>query len=265
MNHNLIKLEKELQPIREKLIHHPLYNELNSIQSIRFFMEQHVFAVWDFMSLLKALQRGLTSVDIPWTPSAYPSSRRLINEIVLGEESDVDDNGNPSSHYELYLMAMKEINADSSLIENFVVSGNWNQLNSLPILKETKQFVNFTFDTINKNELHKTASVFTFGREDLIPEMFMEIVKNVEKESDQSLSKMTYYLQRHIEVDSGEHGPMALNMIQELCGDDEQKWFGATRVAIQALEMRILLWDGVKNALSHLNQEEISAYHTFVK
>jgi hypothetical protein len=34
-------------------------------------------------------------------------------------------------------------------------------------------------------------------------------------------------------------------MIQELCGNDEQKWQEATQVSIEALKMRMHLWDGV--------------------
>ena len=58
------KLQEEIAPLREQLIHHKLYKNIDSIERIRLFMESHIFAVWDFMSLLKALQNGLTNTNV---------------------------------------------------------------------------------------------------------------------------------------------------------------------------------------------------------
>ena len=249
MNLELQKLQNEIEPYREKLLVHPLYKSLNSLDEIRVFTEHHVFAVWDFMSLLKALQINLTSVEIPWKPIGSASTRRLINEIVWGEESDIDQFGNPSSHFELYMGAMEQIGAIRSEIQSFVQSCNLDTLSlnleKIKISENTKDFVRFTFQKIKENKAHVLAALFTFGREDLIPDMFIELVKTVEKQTGTSLSKLIYYLERHIEVDGGEHGPMALQMIQDLCGNDEIKWKEATEVSIEALKIRTHLWDGI--------------------
>jgi hypothetical protein len=261
MNGHLHKLEKEIASAREQLLSHPLYNELNSLHAMRTFMEEHVFAVWDFMSLLKALQGGLTCTAVPWTPKGSPKTRRFINEIVLGEESDIDQEGLPASHYELYIQAMKELDANTSIIENFVASGEMMNLSSLPISQETKDFVTFTFEVIQTEKMHLIASVFTFGREDIIPEMFIEIVKEIEQNSNASCKKLKYYLQRHIEVDGQEHGPISLNMIAELCGEDENKWAQCTEIALRAIEKRIQLWNGVRKQIQEehiMNHEHTS-------
>ena len=64
------KLGNDLKETRSKLISHPLYQALDSKEKLVLFMENHVFAVWDFMSLIKALQRNLTCIDVPWTPNS---------------------------------------------------------------------------------------------------------------------------------------------------------------------------------------------------
>ncbi|MFL2639031.1 MAG: DUF3050 domain-containing protein [Flavobacteriaceae bacterium] len=242
------KLEKDLQETRSKLITHPLYKSLDTKDKLICFMENHVFAVWDFMSLIKALQRNLTCVDVPWTPNANNFAGKLVNEIVLAEESDIDLNNNPKSHFELYLDSMQLLGANTDLINSFVKKINSTRsyersVEKINISNELKEFMDFTFEIINSNKNHVIASVFTFGREDLIPDMFIEIVKKLSKEESIKADLLIYYLERHIELDADEHGPMALKMIQNLCGEDKNKWNEATNASLKALQMRIKLWD----------------------
>ena len=248
-------LEKNLSKTRKSLINHNLYSKLNSKQKLIDFMENHVFAVWDFMSLIKALQKNLTCTDIPWTPNENRLAGRLINEIVLAEESDVDLNGNPKSHFELYLESMIQIGANTKKIEDFISKiktlKSYNKsVESINISPVVKQFMDFTFNIINTNKNHVIASVFTFGREDLIPDMFIKIVKKLSVNDEIKADNLIYYLERHIEVDSDEHGPMALKMIEELCGKDEKKWKEAEIASKKALEMRIKLWDYIENKIN---------------
>jgi len=248
------KLQEEIAPLREQLIHHKLYKNIDSIDRIRLFMESHIFAVWDFMSLLKGLQNGLTNTNVPWTPKGNPITRRLINEIVLGEESDLNELGEPLSHFEMYLDSMQQLGANTAEIETFIKlinKGNTveDSLNKISISESAKNFVKFTIEQVNSNQLHIIAAVFTFGREDLIPDMFLEIVKNIGSSTDVNISKLIYYLERHIEIDGGEHGPMSLQMIHELCGDNLQKWEEAIQVSKEALIYRIALWDSIDHEI----------------
>jgi hypothetical protein len=198
------------------------------------------------MSLLKGLQRGLTCVEIPWKPTKNAVTRRFINDIVLGEESDLDQDGIPNSHFEMYINAMNQVGANTEIVMQLVNDPYWkNNIPTLPIQDTTKEFMQFTFSVLENNQLHTIASAFTFGREDLIPDMFIEIVKESEKASDVSYSKFIWYLERHIQVDGDDHGPISLKMIEELCGDDEQKWKEVTDIAVLSMQKRIRLWDGI--------------------
>ena len=113
------RLEEQIGEARRAVIGHPMYAALDSGHAIRTFLEHHVFAVWDFMSLLKSLQRNLTCVEVPWVPTGPTGSRRLINDIVLVEESDERGSGF-ISHFELYLDGMAEAGADTSVIDAFI-------------------------------------------------------------------------------------------------------------------------------------------------
>ena len=248
-------LEKNLSSTRKSLINHSLYSKLDSKQKLVEFMENHVFAVWDFMSLIKALQRNLTCIEVPWIPNENRLAGRLVNEIVLAEESDVDLNGNPKSHFELYLESMIQIGASTKKIEDFIFKiktlKSYNKsIENINISPVVKEFMDFTFNIINTNKNHVIASVFTFGREDLIPDMFIEIVKKLSINDEIKANHLIYYLERHIEIDADEHGPMALKMIEKLCGEDEMKWKEAEIASKKALEMRIKLWDYIENKIN---------------
>ena len=246
MNPKIQILNSNLTKYREEIVNHNLYKKLNSVEDIAVMMEYHVYAVWDFMSLLKALQSLLTCTTSPWKPVGDGKIRQLVNSIVLEEESDIDKENNPLSHYEMYIDAMKQCGANTSAIESFV--SNVSATNIPSVNDGVDAFLKTTFDVIESNETHKIASAFTFGREDLIPDMFTAIVN--EYNTANNLDKFVYYLERHIELDGGEHGPLALELISNLCGDDDNKWKEVEETAIACLVARKKLWDSI---LANLN------------
>ncbi|MDG1091692.1 MAG: DUF3050 domain-containing protein [Flavobacteriaceae bacterium] len=248
------RIENEIETLKVQLINHPLYKMMKSQEDLQVFMEHHVYAVWDFMSLVKKLQVDLTTTTLPWVPPTMPSAGRLINEIVWGEETDINKDGVPMSHFEMYLESMEQVGASTSAMNHFLStlsesSSIQQHIASAELPNYIKEFLKFTFEVIESNKTHVVAAVFTFGREDLIPDMFIEMIKNINNDSDLDLSHLIYYLERHVEVDSGEHGPMALKMIQELCGDDPVKWEEALVASKTALNHRIALWNGIADLI----------------
>lgn len=247
-------LREELQPVLHGILDHPVYALVRTPTQLQLFLTRHVFAVWDFMSLLKALQQKLTCVTLPWRPTEYRLSRRLINDIVLGEESDEDGEGNYASHFEIYRRAMQQsgaITTDIDSLTHALESGqSWaDALAASGTPAYVQQFVRTTFSLIEQESLPGLAAAFTYGREDVIPEMFRALLTGWPDHATDHWSTFRYYLDRHIELDTDEHGPMAQRMLQELCGHDDQKWEQAKVAATRALVARRQLWDGLAGEL----------------
>lgn len=254
------QIRASISPVREQVIAHPAFSGIQDLESLRIFMRHHVYAVWDFMSLLKALQNQLTCTSVPWFPKGSPDTRYLINEIVVGEECDVDPEGCRLSHFELYLNAMRQAGAETDSIQTFIreleTTGNFNAaFEKAETPQEARDFVNFTFEIINSGKDYLMAAVFTFGREDLIPGMFHSLVNDLDNAFPGNLQTFRYYLERHIEVDGGHHSQLALEMTERLCGRDPLRWQEVSQAVQRALQMRKHLWNGVARQLSQLQTQ----------
>ncbi|RQO30692.1 heme oxygenase [Taibaiella sp. KBW10] len=255
MHHRIERIQIAAEPFRNAIINHKVYSIIENVDDLKVFMQYHIYAVWDFMSLLKSLQNNLTCTQVPWFPKGDGETRQLINEIVAGEESDVDLYGNKKSHFELYLDAMQQCGADTKEIETFIdalrAGGNFEAaFAAAGTPPEAIDFVNFTFDTIRSDKAHLQSAIFTFGREDLIPGMFHAIIDDIYKNFPDSISIFKYYLERHIEVDGDHHSHLALQMTSNLCAQNDAYWAEAEMATIQALQSRIRLWDGAYQVLA---------------
>lgn len=246
----ITQIRDAIAPVRQQIVQHPLYRHMQQVDDIRVFMQYHVFAVWDFMSLLKSLQQQLTCTAIPWVPRGSAASRFLINEIVTGEESDIAPDGTRLSHFELYLRAMEQVGADTQPMRQCLHQLQSGQsinsvLQTASIPAAAQNFMQYTFDLIFQAPVHIQAAVFTFGREDLIPDMFLALVNDLDRQFPGQISLFKYYLERHIEMDGDHHSHQGMQMVQELCGADTVKWQEAALAAKTALEKRLLLWEGI--------------------
>jgi hypothetical protein len=245
-----------LIPLKQKLETHPIFERINSVEELKIFMEHHVFAVWDFMSLLKKLQKDLVPNGSPWIPNPNGNLVRFINEIVMEEESDqAFGKGNEityTSHYQIYLDAMSEVGASTNMITEFVeeVAGKGIDaaLDSSKIPDPSLKFMKHTFDLIERGKSHEIASSFAIGRESIVPLMFQRIL-NQSKLGAQEVPVFRYYLQRHAELDGDHHGPMALKLLENMSAGDPEVENEIEQQAEKSIEQRISFWDGVHAAL----------------
>jgi len=245
----LDELAAEINPTRQALLGHPIYREVLSVADFRAFMKHHVFAVWDFFTIAKRLQGEVTCISIPWMPPADGAHARLINDIILGEESDEDGRGGYLSHFQLYLEAMDEIGADRTSIDGYLAQlrAGGDPIDALrsPMIPESvRAFVTHTLRTALAGKPHEVAASLCYGREHLIPDMFPGLLRELDK-TDDPPERLSFYLRRHILLDEHEHAPLALQLVRSLCGDDDQKQREAGATARAALEARIALWDGI--------------------
>jgi len=219
-------------------------------------MQHHVYAVWDYMSLVKALQNYIAPVTVPWVPIKNAQSANFINQIVLDEESDIAFSSNSqkshASHFESYLDAMTEVGADTEIVKEFIYSVSENgiddALKNSKIPAPAKEFMGFTFDVIKYAKPHLIAAMLAFGREELLPQLFQIFNKNSFIENIKAPS-LHAYVDRHIELDEHEHGPMAVSMVEELCEGSLEKRAEVTEITELVLRSRLQFWNGIKSAI----------------
>lgn len=224
----------------EALGRHPLYDALSSLPRLRVFMEHHVYAVWDFMSLLKALGRAVAPVSLPWRPSRFGARAvRFVHQVMLDEESDLGPDGQPTSHFELYLRAMDDAGADTRGVRAFLVDGD---LSHAPT--GVAPFVSHTLALAHRGSAAALAGAFLYGRERLVPVLFSAVLAG-DRTAGARLAAFRFYLERHVALDGDEHGPASAALLDAICADEPggaDEAFGAARAALAA---RRSLWDAV--------------------
>jgi hypothetical protein len=241
--------EARLGPTRARVIDHPLYARITDERSVLEFMQVHVFAVWDFMSLVKGLQQRLTSTSVPWSPTPHPVERRFINQVVLDEESDLDGCGQARSHFEMYVEAMAAAGADIAPISRFtaaLLAGRSVEgaLDRVSACDAVRRFVCGTLEFATGDRC-ALAAAFAYGRELVIPDMFRVLIGQLSDSDPNRFGPFAYYLDRHIETDDEVHGPIARQLVARLVGRDQKALQRALDAAERALELRLLLWDEV--------------------
>jgi len=246
------QVERALAPFRASLLDHPIYANVDSVPRLRAFMADHVFAVWDFMALVKRLQRELTCVDVVWLPPRDPILARFVNEVVLVEESDLLPGG-PSSHLDLYLRAMDEVGADPRPFRSFLGdiergTSPAQALVSSAIPEHVRAFVASTLRIAEQGSVVEVLAAFLFGREDVIPDMFRRLLARWQGVEAPAFA---LYLERHVTVDGETHGPLARKALERLLARSggPVATDRAVAAATKAIQSRIALWNAVLEQL----------------
>jgi hypothetical protein len=242
--------------LRAALLEHPIYAQISSVADLRRFMQDHVFAVWDFMSLLKRLQQDLTCTKVPWFPTDNAKAARLINDIVIGEETDVGPDGSYVSHLALYLGAMRDVGASTCQFEKFrslVLVGLPVEVALVEIdaPSHVQAFIAHTMALAKSGATEEVLAAFFHGREDVIPEMFRRILDTLYDtgHDDERLRHFIYYIDRHIELDGDSHGPKGRELLEDLVMNSPQARERALRAACRSIKARVELWDGTLGKL----------------
>jgi hypothetical protein len=245
-------LRAEIAELSRAVAQHRLFTRMVTVADVRVFMAHHVWAVWDFMSLVKSIQREIAPARAPWVPPADTASARLINELVLGEESDDGPDGEPLSHFAIYLRAMAEAGAAVAPINDFVAQltagAAWRTaLGDSRAPAAAKAFVRTTLE-VCEGPLSGRVAAFTLGREEIIPAMFTGVVNALAGAGD--LCRFKWYLDRHIVVDGDRHGPMAAALFARICAVDAATHEASLTVARNVLAARLALWDAAAIAIA---------------
>jgi len=247
-----------LEPVgslQQELDAHAIYAELRDLADLRVFMQHHVYSVWDFMFLIKYLQRQVAPTEVPWMPVGDPAVRYFINQLVLEEESDrveIAGTDSYSSHFEYYCRSMNEIGADGERPQRFLAmvreQGLDRALYSDLVPLPARYFSETTFCFIREDKPHAAAAALAVGRERVIPAMFRRLIEQMGITPDQAPS-FHFYLNRHIHLDEDFHGPLSMRLLDELCGDDPKRLEEAETAAEEAVCARLRFWDGVLDAV----------------
>jgi hypothetical protein len=240
-----------IRQLQEKLANHPIYSALETLADLRVFMAHHVHSVWDFMSLIKFLQHQVAPARWPWTPGPDAEVQRFINELVLEEETDQNAPGQEcefSSHYMLYISAMREVGADAdrmlAFVDKVAAEGIDLALAGGLTPEPAREFNRTTFGFIATGKAHNVAAALALGREHMIPAMFRAFLARMAITEDQA-PIFHFYLKRHIHLDEDFHAPLSLRLLEALCGGDSTKLEEAKEAAIQAVDARLAFWDAV--------------------
>jgi hypothetical protein len=258
MNPYIQTLETSLAPLQTKINHHTLLHNITTQADIQCWMSHHVFAVWDFVCLIKALASRIIPQQTPWLPAKDTDSVYLMQQILLEEESDQSPSGKHASHFLWYLSAMAECGTNTGSIKTLLhalESGQNNTwaLSHCPIPKPAQRFLKHTFSLFDQ-PTETIAAAFVYGREAMTAGLFAALQQQIQTHQIPHCELLSGYLSRHITLDSEEHLPKARQMLINLCKQSPNRWRRAKQAAQEALIARWELLNGIEQAMRHYSK-----------
>lgn len=241
----------------DELTQHPILHAVSDRAGLRVFMASHVYAVWTHISLVKRLQHELTSVAVPWVPPRSRHAARLINELVTGVECDLDADGAPISHYELYLDAMQNVGADTRSIRRFVQlidDGSSSALerafDSATTPQHVRTYVRHALRVARQGSLAQVMGCFLHERDISLQQSITRLLAEWTRTSP-ALPRLAYYLERHSQLECGRHAERLQRVVQELDSTSPRFADDVLASARESLGTRIRFWDGVLAEIRH--------------
>ena len=253
---------KKLEMVSEKTFQlsvHTVFEKINTLDRAKIYMESQIWCVWDFMMLLRSIQNHYMCQNYLWLPPQDTKVARFIYEMLISEETDIDETGGGySSHFETYLRAMSDAGADMIPINEFLrhvrKGDTFEELMELKFIPDyAKDFMRNTHE-ICKGSPESAVAAFCLGRENLIPEMFKVFLRHLEKH--QELNTFRWYLMRHVAVDSENHGPQSARLLERVLDNDKKKIEDALDTSVNALESREKFLDQILILVESKNCEK---------
>lgn len=249
---------EEIKHLSSKLASHPLFHSVKTPADVRVYLEYQVWCVWDFMALLKAIQTHFLSSSINWTPPVDAMTGHYIYDMLLSEETDIDETGGKrSSHFETYLRGMTQAKADRTAIDRFISElRKGKKVEAALALANppaaSRDFVKVTLK-IARGPIHGAVAAFCLSREGIIPDMFTTFLRNLAVK--EKFSIFEWYLRRHVAVDSESHGPQSAQLFQHVVGNDKRKLAESLAAVQEALTARLVFLDKICETLPSKQSE----------
>ncbi len=260
MNPFIESFLQTVQPLRKQIVHHDIFQQLDSLEHLQLFMESHAFVVWEDLSIVRAFQKSKNKDFVPWALRENAAQMRSLYATLLLAEADLDMEGKPQNHLDLYIQAMEEVGANTSkigLLMRYLEQGvPWvDAVSSLRINPRYKEGIIHLLRHLELAEAHHLYALFGFARLHQIPPLLEATALDLAEQHPEHVATFVYYLEQARQYMCLQEDVLMAQMLTEQCGQDKEKWDSCTRLVAEVLQWRIKVLDSISRLIP---QEEVS-------